>query len=584
MDRRGRCHLGPRDYWPRDDLIMAAPHPALVAGPIGRTLRRVLAAAGGVEALGAVWQRQLDGAVTRWRAEVSPAQQRAAEPQIEHAVTAQNVDLLATLAVPVLGADLLAEAMRTMALAGMRSVVAEAKSQGADLPSQPPLAAVSLADWAGLAAETIASGYAASVAREAARLFRPGVAARDVVDGVRTYLGGLTDRSLRDVIGGALTRAQNLGRLQVYSGPRPARWTVQLLADERLDSNTCKPCRKIDGTVLPTIEAAGVAYGGAGYLWCEGRERCRGTVTGVWTNEDAERENAAADLDPLGGLAGLLNRAYQRDSKGRFGHGGGAGPSPVELIRELNATVAEAKQLSDDDGGWHQVSGGASGAGTRMAVLPSGKRVVHKKAPDWGSGEPKTQADAEDLAGLTGMLLGSDTATVQRDSDDSVWIEHVPGKTLAEAENSAGPELAAFNAFRGSNAGARMGLLDVLIGNGDRNDGNIVIGEHGVIGIDHGFAFEMVGYERGAPHPQDLGRMGGDHAPARRFIKTDDNGKNHWISNPMTPGDVAETRRRLEILRPAYEQRGRTKWLDNAFAMLDQLAEHATGTESIYGD
>jgi hypothetical protein len=538
---------------------------------IGRLLAATAARSGGLGMLGARWQRELDAAVKRWQAEVSPTQQASGERQIEHAIHSQNLAALRALAVPVLGDRLLLESMQTMAAAGAASVIDEARAQGVDLEVPPPMASVTLADWARLAADVLADGLAAGMAREAARLFRPGTTAAAVVDGVRAYLKSLTDRGLRDVIGGALTRAQNLGRLAAYA-QRPAGWNLQLVADETLDSNTCKPCRKVDGTVLPTLDAAELAYGGSGYLFCEGGERCRGTVVGVWTKQSADETVRSVLRNAV--------REYKRDSHGRFARGGGA----VNRIRELASVVAEAKKLSDDGDHWHQLSGGGSGSGVRMATLPGGRRVVHKKAPDWGSDEPRTQADAEDLASLTAMLLGAETATVQRDSDDSVWIEHVSGKTLGEAEESAGGDLAKFNEFRGSNAGARMGLLDVLIGNNDRNDGNLIIDGNYVVGIDHAYAFEMVGYERGAPHPQDLGRMGGSHAPARRFIATDDNGKNSWRDNPMTPGDVAETRRRLDVLRPAYEQRGRGKWLDNAYAMLDQLAEHATGTESIYED
>ena len=111
----------------------------------------------------------------------------------------------------------------------------------------------------------------------------PGRAATDVIDGVRAYVGGLSDRPIRDAIGGALTRAQNLGRLAVYAGPKPAAWQVRMIADETLDTRTCAPCRAIDGTELPTPEAAMLAYGGAGYLYCLGGERCRGTVRGEWS-------------------------------------------------------------------------------------------------------------------------------------------------------------------------------------------------------------------------------------------------------------------------------------------------------------
>jgi hypothetical protein len=73
-------------------------------------------------------------------------------------------------------------------------------------------------------------------------------------------------------------------------------WRLELRADERLDRNTCKPCRDIDGTVLPDADAAGLAYGGAGYLFCKGRERCRGTVRGVWTNKAPKNDLDGATL------------------------------------------------------------------------------------------------------------------------------------------------------------------------------------------------------------------------------------------------------------------------------------------------
>lgn len=236
-----------------------------------------------VDALGATWQRTLDGAVSRWQAEVSPRQQAAAEPQIEAAVHLQSVAGLAALTVPALGDDLLLDVMRVMAASGVASVVAEAAAAGATVRA-PVVASVTLVDWAKTTAELLAGGYAAGVAREALRLFRPRATAADVIAGVRAYRDRLTDRPIRDVIGGALTRAQNLGRLAVYERP-PPRWRVELVADERLDSNTCVPCRRVDGEVLPTVEAAALAYGGAGYLLCDGGPRCRGTMTGRWTQE-----------------------------------------------------------------------------------------------------------------------------------------------------------------------------------------------------------------------------------------------------------------------------------------------------------
>lgn len=524
------------------------------------------------------WQREVNRTVRRWRAEVMPLQQASAERQVEAAVHEQNPDAIVRLAVSPFGAELLLEAMRAMAAAGAASVLAEARAAGVRLDPPPPVAAVSLADWARVTAELLAAGYVSAVVREALRLLRPGATAGGVVDGVRAYLKGLTDRAQRDTIGGALTRAQNLGRMAVYEQGRPAGVTVQLVADETLDERTCGPCERVDGMVLPTPEAAALAYGGAGYLFCEGKERCRGTVRGVWSDE---RDRADALLSEL--VAHLPGKHDQKSHGRKRGGGAGKRRAGTGEGGALADTVDAARALPDDSPNWHRLTGGASGAGVRLAVLDDGRRVVRKQAPDWGSDEPRTCADAEELAGLTGAVLDAGLAGVHRDETDVVWIEHAAGKTLGELQDHNGRAPAAFDRWRASKPAMRMGLLDVLTGNGDRNDGNLIIDGDRVVGIDHAFAFEMIGYQHGTPHPDDLARMGGEHAPAGHFIERDDNGRNHWRDNPLTPGDVTETRRRLETLRKAYNKRGRGRWLDNALLLLDQLAEHARGTESIYG-
>lgn len=266
---------------------------------VGALLARATPRAGAdpdITTMGRRYSGVLDRTVERWQAEVSPLQLATLIRQVEAAVHAVHPDGLAHLHTEDHGgAVLLAEAMRETAALGVAAVIAEADRAGLQLEPPPPAAALSLADWARAAADVLAAGLALTAGREALRLWRPGIAAADVADGVRAYVGSLTDRGLRDTIGGALTRAQNLGRMAAYRAPRPPEWSVALVADETLDTNTCKPCRNIDGTTLPTPEAAALAYGGAGYLFCEGRERCRGTMRGVWTREDTpeEREHAA---------------------------------------------------------------------------------------------------------------------------------------------------------------------------------------------------------------------------------------------------------------------------------------------------
>jgi hypothetical protein len=102
----------------------------------------------------------------------------------------------------------------------------------------------------------------------------------------------MSDRAQRDAAGGALTGAQNAGMRATYSAasapgddglPGPV---GSIYGDETLDGSTCAPCRAIHGRFVCTTEDMApydrlyTALGG--YNGCLGRERCRGTVVGVW--------------------------------------------------------------------------------------------------------------------------------------------------------------------------------------------------------------------------------------------------------------------------------------------------------------
>lgn len=260
-------------------------------------------------ALGERWQQELDDCVTAWLRQVGPEQYAAAADAVESAVRASDLEALAALTVPVLGEELLTESMLTMYGEGADFVVTEAADQGVKIKPAKPAAVLpawavvraaatgatsgqTIGAWARSIVARIADRVSAGLAGEALRLFRPGATVAQVTDGLQEYWDGLTDAVPREAIGAGLNRATNLGKLETYAAAKPRGWTLELRADERLDKNTCEPCRKIDGELLPDRDAAGLAYGGAGYLYCEGRERCRGTVRGTWINK------AKAGLDP----------------------------------------------------------------------------------------------------------------------------------------------------------------------------------------------------------------------------------------------------------------------------------------------
>jgi hypothetical protein len=95
---------------------------------------------------------------------------------------------------------------------------------------------------------------------------------------VRNYLRGLRRRYFEDQLGGAVTSAQNAARVQAMDDAPPER----IYASEILDTNTCKPCRVIDGREYSNLAAALRDYPTGGFRACQGRHRCRGTLVAVY--------------------------------------------------------------------------------------------------------------------------------------------------------------------------------------------------------------------------------------------------------------------------------------------------------------
>jgi hypothetical protein len=257
------------------------------------------------------------------------------------------------------------------------------------------------------------------------------------------------------------------------------------------------------------------------------------------------------------------------------------GPAPTfERTRSARAvlrdTVADAR-AAERAGTlrWDKLYGGQSAA-TRVAILPDGRRLVHKAGASWEDPEDARQyADAEHLAALVGQTLDVATPAVQKDGLTAVWMEWAPGDTIGAMEDQG--RLDEWRRLLDSRAGRLVGLLDALIGNADRNPGNLIVGPDGRLRpIDHGFAW---GYEAG---PDQLGGLFRDR-PLQFYVRRGEP-VNEWIANPLTGGDVAEVRRRLELLRPQFDRLGRADWLTKSLDALDQLARHATGTEPLLGN
>lgn len=226
------------------------------------------------DALQQAWEAALDDLLEQWP-DITAAQLDELAAQIEEAVDDDPAALgLLTVGAAGASAALLA-AMTAVADQGVSSVMSEARAQGVsvDRPDTPDQTELAEAIAAAMAAST-----ASTAGRTAAQDLQDGVTGAAVAAGVRAHMESLTDRFLRDQLGGALSAAQQAGRFAVLEVAPIGEW----YASERIDANTCGPCRQIDQTRFDTLEAARMAYGTGKYASCLGGVRCRGQVFATW--------------------------------------------------------------------------------------------------------------------------------------------------------------------------------------------------------------------------------------------------------------------------------------------------------------
>jgi hypothetical protein len=166
--------------------------------------------------------------------------------------------------------------MLVMAQTAADDMVAAAAKQGTTLDAVT-LTEDDLNEVADAVAAAMAVGTAASAGRTAAQLLGTGDG-KHVAGQVVDHLAALTDRFLRDQLGGALSAAQHVGRhaaLAQFSGD------VEWFASEVNDTNACAPCRSIDGHRFGSEDEAAAAYGSGKYSGCLAGARCRGQLVPI---------------------------------------------------------------------------------------------------------------------------------------------------------------------------------------------------------------------------------------------------------------------------------------------------------------
>lgn len=228
------------------------------------------------------WDAALNGLITDEWPGISEAQRTELAAQITDAVDT-DPDLLGDMRVD--SKDAAAALLLAMVALGKKAAtqqITEAKAQGVTLP-EPDVTEADMTDVANGVTSAMAVATAAAAGTKAAQLLGIGTG-KDVSEKTVDYLSGLTDRFLRDQLGGALSAAQHKGRMLALSGYDGA---VDLYASEINDTNACAPCRSIDGTRFDSADQADSAYGSGKYVGCAGGARCRGQIVAVFGSDKA---------------------------------------------------------------------------------------------------------------------------------------------------------------------------------------------------------------------------------------------------------------------------------------------------------
>lgn len=234
-------------------------------------------------ALDAAWTSALDDLLEEWP-DVAKDQRAALAAQIAEAVDSRPDDLGELTLDSAAATALLLAAMAVVAKSGADEQVAEARRQGVAI-DPPEITDELVADPAAAVAAAMASSTASTAGRTAAQLLGTGDGVV-IADKVSAHLATLSDRFLRDQLGGALSAAQAAGRFAVLDGGP----TGDYYASEVADRRACSNCRSIDGTQFESLDEARGAYGSGKYVACQGGARCRGQLITVF---DADAKAAA---------------------------------------------------------------------------------------------------------------------------------------------------------------------------------------------------------------------------------------------------------------------------------------------------
>lgn len=235
-------------------------------------------------AIQAAFASALDGLMGLWRG-IKSTWSQWFTAEVGRVLHAGDTAALGQLALPsrTRAQQLVTSAMASFADTSAGLVAAELAVQGNHAVDQqfPPDA--ELAADAEVTTTLLAGSLGQSAGSEAARVHGPNSSVAATQQQVANYLASLTDAQPAYMLGGALHGAGNRARILTLLGVPD----IALYASEVMDTNTCEPCDEVHGAYLGGTRTGDISrvyefYPVRGYVDCLGRNRCRGTVVGVW--------------------------------------------------------------------------------------------------------------------------------------------------------------------------------------------------------------------------------------------------------------------------------------------------------------
>lgn len=187
----------------------------------------------------------------------------------------------------------------------------------------------------------------------------------------------------------------------------------------------------------------------------------------------------------------------------------------------------------------------------------------------------KDQQDAEELGAMLARAMGLKAPQVYRPRERETIQQFMEGRVAgdiveAEIEDPNG----VLDQYRDTDQGWLIGLLDQVIGNNDRNDGNWLVDDEGnLIPIDHGSSWQ----------PTILQRYAGKPIPGYQtlfgtlFMDSTNSVDAKWKDNDLHPDDLVELRSIMMTLRPEFERRGQEEWFSWSMGQIDAIMPYAKG-------